>query len=70
MLRSAALGSKHIRLKQHGREIEMPAKLWRATVRLSNGMIQDVTVTADNIFNAIAILEGQYGKGCIVRQPY
>jgi hypothetical protein len=35
--------------------------------RNSNGRLQDVTVTADNIFNAIAMLER--GKG-IVRQPY
>lgn len=34
-----------------------------ATVKLSNGATQKVTVRADSPFNAQAMLEAQYGKG-------
>jgi hypothetical protein len=44
----------------------MPA--WQAQIRLGPpaGGWQDVTVQADDMFRAIAMLEAQYGKGSIV----
>lgn len=40
-----------------------------AKIRLPNGALQDVTVQADTIFNAKAMLEAQYGKGSIFMGP-
>ena len=41
-------------------------KTYIADVRLPNGSVQRVTVTADRSDNARAMLEAQYGRGCIV----
>jgi hypothetical protein len=38
---------------------------WKAKIRLSNGLIQEVGLQADNYSNATAMLEAQYGKGKI-----
>jgi len=43
--------------------------LWKAKVKLSNGSWQEVTVQADTMFNARAMLESQYGKGSIMIPP-
>jgi hypothetical protein len=48
---------------------EMAAKTWKAKIRLKNGGLQDITVQADNYFNAKAMIETQYGKGCIFSGP-
>jgi hypothetical protein len=47
----------------------MVATLWSAKIRLSNGMIQEITVRADNYFNAKAMIEAEYGRGCIYFGP-
>jgi len=47
----------------------MATKTYKAKVRLSTGVIQEVKVEADTIFNARAMLESQYGKGCIFSAP-
>jgi hypothetical protein len=44
-------------------------RTWSAKIRLSNGGFQDVYVQADNYFNAVAIIEAQYGRGSIVFGP-
>jgi hypothetical protein len=36
---------------------------------LSNGALQEVRIQADSYFNAVAIIEGQYGLGCIIFGP-
>lgn len=41
-------------------------KTYEADVRLSNGSVQRVRIQADRSDNARAMLEAQYGKGCIV----
>jgi hypothetical protein len=40
-------------------------KNYEADVRLPNGSVQRVRIQADNSYNARAMLEAQYGKGCI-----
>jgi hypothetical protein len=40
--------------------------MYKAMVRLSDGQMQEVTVQADNSFNATAMLEAQYGRGSVV----
>jgi len=52
-----------IRVQQTGRET---MKTYEADVRLSNGSVQRVRIQADRSDNARAMLEAQYGKGCIV----
>jgi len=41
-------------------------KTYIADIRLSNGSVQRVSVQADRSDIARAMLESQYGKGCIV----
>ena len=41
-------------------------KMYIADVRLSNGSVQRITITADRSDNARAMIESQYGRGCIV----
>ncbi len=43
---------------------------WKARIRVSNGAIQEITVEADNFFNARALIETQYGAGCIFSGPH
>jgi hypothetical protein len=38
-------------------------------IKLSNGGIQNVVVQAQNSSNAKALVEAQYGKGCIISGP-
>jgi hypothetical protein len=42
-----------------------------AVVRLPNGMMQKVTVQADDIGKARVMLEAQYGRDCVItlRRP-
>jgi len=47
----------------------MVMRRWKAKIRLNNGSIQDIYVDADNIGNARAMIEGQYGVGCIISGP-
>jgi hypothetical protein len=47
----------------------MAIKTWKATVKLPTGMQQQVTVQADSPWNAKAMLEAQYGKGCVKFGP-
>ena len=42
---------------------------WKARVKLPNGASQEVVVEADSYFNAKAMIEAQYGKGCITIGP-
>jgi hypothetical protein len=44
----------------------MPKSTYKAMVTLANGQWQEVTVEADNSFNATAMLEAQYGRGSVV----
>jgi hypothetical protein len=44
----------------------MQQRIWKAKVKLSNGSWQEVTVRADTMMNARAMLESQYGKGSIM----
>ena len=44
-------------------------RTWSAKVRLSNGGFQEVYVQADNYFNAVAMIESQYGRGSTVFGP-
>ena len=48
----------------------MPVTLWRANIRLPNGFHQVVHVHADSQSNARAMLEAQYGRGCILQGPW
>ena len=47
----------------------MAVKTWVAKVKLPNKIMQDVRVQADTFINAKAMLESQYGRGCIVIAP-
>ncbi len=50
----------------------MAIKTYKAKVRIKNGashIVQDVTVQADNAFNAKAMLLAQYGRDCIFSGP-
>jgi hypothetical protein len=47
----------------------MAIKTWKAKIRLTNGSIEEVLIQASNSFNAKAMLETQYGKGCIYTGP-
>jgi hypothetical protein len=46
--------------------LELSMKTYIADVRLSNGTVTRVSVQADRSDIARAMLEAQYGKGCIV----
>lgn len=48
----------------------MPRSTYKAMVRLSDGQMQEVTVQADNSFNATAMLEAQYGRGSVFGVPH
>jgi hypothetical protein len=48
---------------------EMRAVTFKATIRLKNGAVQEITVQADTYFNAKAMIEAQYGKGSIFIGP-
>ena len=51
-------------------EMQMALKTYEATVRFpSTGTSQKVTVQADNLNNAKAMIEAQYGKGNITFGP-
>jgi len=43
----------------------LATRKWKARVKLSNGSQQVVYVDADTQRNAIAMIESQYGKGCM-----
>jgi hypothetical protein len=47
----------------------MATKTYEATVRLGNGSSQKITVQADTLNNAKAMIESQYGKGSISFGP-
>ncbi len=51
----------------------MATKTYKATIRIKNktggSVTQQVNVQADNYNNARAMLEAQYGTGCIVNSP-
>jgi hypothetical protein len=47
----------------------MRAVTFKATIRLKNGAVQEITVQADTYFNAKAMIEAQYGKGSIFTGP-
>jgi hypothetical protein len=47
----------------------MAAKPYKAKIKLKGGGMQEVTVQADDVFKAKALLEMQYGKGCIWSGP-
>jgi hypothetical protein len=44
----------------------MAAVTWYATIRLTNGNQQPLTVPADNQINARLMIEAQYGRGSII----
>lgn len=44
-------------------------KKWKATIRLAHGLLQVVFVQADTAQKAALMLELQFGRGCIARQP-
>ncbi|MDE3038417.1 MAG: hypothetical protein KGJ21_08225 [Pseudomonadota bacterium] len=51
----------------------MQAKTYKATIKIKSGasfVTQQVMIQADNSLNARAMLESQYGKGCILSGPF
>jgi len=48
----------------------MATSKYKAKIKLSNGSVQDVYVQADNINNARAMVETQYGKSSIIAGPF
>jgi hypothetical protein len=46
----------------------MAASTYEATIRIGHSM-QKVTVQADTQTNAKAMIEAQYGKGCLYNEP-
>lgn len=44
----------------------MSVRTFKAYVRLSNGSLHEVRIQAANPTSAQALLEAQYGRGCIV----
>jgi hypothetical protein len=48
----------------------MSARTFKATVKLPNGLHQEVFVQADSQSNAKAMLEAQYGRGSILAGPW
>ena len=42
---------------------------WKLTIRLGKSGTQVVFVDADSSWNAKAMVEAQYGKGCILMGP-
>jgi hypothetical protein len=47
----------------------MATSLYVAKIKLPHCAIQEVTVRADNFFNAKAMIEAQFGKGCLFTPP-
>jgi len=47
----------------------MATKTYKAKIRLPSGRTQEVTVEADNTYNAKEMLEEQYGQGSIFSPP-
>ena len=50
----------------------MAVKTFKATIKIKSGMgwvSQQVTIQADDMAKARAMLEMQYGKGCILSGP-
>jgi hypothetical protein len=47
----------------------MATDTYKARIKLSNGSTQEIRVQADSSFNAKAMIEAQYGKGCILNGP-
>jgi hypothetical protein len=45
-------------------------RTFQALVRLSNGLHQPVRVQADSQSNAKAMIESQFGRGCILQGPW
>ena len=48
----------------------MSARTWKANVRLTNGLHQEVYVVADSQLAARAMIEAMYGSGCILQGPW
>lgn len=44
----------------------MATRKYVATIKLSNGGTQKITIQADNEANAKAMLEAQYGRGAVL----
>jgi len=47
----------------------MATYTYKARVKLPNGSSQEIRVQADSAQNAKAMIEAQYGKGCILNAP-
>jgi hypothetical protein len=45
------------------------SKTWKARIKLAKVGQQNVTVQADTQAKAKAMIEAQYGKGCIISGP-
>jgi len=48
----------------------MSTRTFKATVKLPNGLYQEVFIQADTQSNAKAMLEAQYGRGSILAGPW
>jgi len=48
----------------------MSAKTWKANIRLTNGLHQQIRVQADSLAAAHAMIEAMYGKGCLLQGPW
>lgn len=44
-------------------------KTYKVGIKLANGRTTDVEVKAQNYSGARDLVEAQYGRGCVVRQP-
>jgi hypothetical protein len=47
----------------------LEANIVKARVKLAKAGTQEITVQADDYFKARAMIEAQYGKGCIITGP-
>ena len=45
-------------------------RTFQATIRLSNGLHQQIRLRADSQAAARAMIEAQYGKGCLLQGPW
>jgi hypothetical protein len=48
----------------------MALRTFKATVRLSNGLHQEIHIQADSQAAARAMIESQFGRGCILHGPW
>jgi hypothetical protein len=48
----------------------MALRTFVATVRLSNGLHQQIRIQADSQAAARAMIESMYGRGCILQGPW